>query len=98
MINKSKIASIIYFIIFMTVVYFTKKEDIIEVAAVLIFPLVLIWIGEWIGDNFGGTIIGLIAIGNASFLEGKAIPYFGWFILIFYSILWFFLPNFTEIF
>jgi hypothetical protein len=98
MINKSKIVSVIYLLIFLTIVFYTQKDETVQVASVLIFPLVLIWFGEWIGDNFGGTIMGLFAIGRASFLEGKAIPYFGWFILIFYSILWFFLPNFTDIF
>ena len=97
MITKSKVFSIIYFLIFLAIVMFMRREDVANASIKLLTPLAMIWFGEWFIDNFGGTIFGMFAAGFASFLEGKTLPVFGWFLLVFYSILWFILPNFTEI-
>lgn len=97
MINRSKIISIIYALIFVGLVAALKREDVLDVTLTLLGPLFLIWFGEWFMDNYGGSIIGFLGAGWASFLEGKTVPVFGWFILVFYSIMYFALPNFTEI-
>ena len=97
MITKGKVFSIIYFLIFIAIVMLIRREEVATVSMKLLGPLALIWFGEWLGDNFGGTIMGFFAMSRAAFLEGKTIPVFGWFILVFYSILWFILPNFTNI-
>ncbi|MBN2790637.1 MAG: hypothetical protein JXR69_10650 [Candidatus Delongbacteria bacterium] len=97
MINKSKIISIIYALIFVAIVSMLKREDVLDVTLTLLGPLALIWFGEWFMDNYGGTIVGWLAAGWASFLEGKTIPIFGWFILIFYTLMYFVLPDFTEV-
>ena len=97
MITKSKIFSIIYALIFIAIVMLVRREELAEITIKILTPLAMIWFGEWFIDNFGGTIFGMFAAGFASFLEGKTLPVFGWFLLVFYSILWFVLPNFTEI-
>ena len=97
MINKSKVFSLIYSLLFLAIVTLVKREDVVHVSVILLGPLAMIWVGEWFIENFGGTIIGVIAAGRASFLEGKTIPVFGWFVLVFYTVMWFMIPNFTEI-
>ncbi|NOR45402.1 MAG: hypothetical protein GQ534_07430 [Candidatus Delongbacteria bacterium] len=97
MITKGKVYSIIYSIIFLAIVIFIRREELAGVSIKLLTPLAMIWFGEWFIDNFGGTIFGMFAAEFASFLEGKTLPVFGWFLLVFYSIWGFLLPNFTEV-